>query len=408
MNRPLWVDPEERAFPPLQVDRSADVTIVGAGFSGLGAAWALAATGMDVVVLEGRSVAAGASGRNAGFLLAGPAMPYDQCVAQVGDVATREIWELTIENHRVMAGLIEEHGIECGFLRRGSMSLAVDEAEWEELCCCYRALAPAGINVCLAGRHDLPRPFDRLYAGGLYYAGNGELNPGGFLRGLASRLSGHITIYEGSEVAGLQRQNGSWKVRSRSGTVSAATVLITTNGYTSRLLPELPVAPKRGQVLATAPLDRVIVPFPMYASHGYQYWRQTAEGRLVVGGWRDMDMAGEVGHDERLHGAIQPMLTAFAESIAGLRTEVEYRWAGIMGFTPDMMPLAGHVPTAPGVFVAAGYSGHGVAMAFMTGARVASMISGGEGPPRAFDPGRFEVVAGGSRAAARDAARGPQ
>lgn len=366
MTRPLWVNPDESTYPALAGETRADVAVIGAGFSGLGAAWGLAGVGADVLVLEARTVASGASGRNAGFILAGPAAGAG-AIHTLGAEETAAVWRFTRRNHALLASIIAEYDIDCSYLRRGSMSLAGSEEEWDALRRDHSGVASLGVRAVEVARPDLPRPFDRYYHGGLYYPGNAEMNPGRFLRRVANVLSERVRIHERAAVESLEPGNGGWILCTGTGTVEATRVVVTTNAYTPELLDGVPIAPTRGQVGATGPLQKVIVPFPMYADRGYQYWRQTPEGNLVVGGWRNLDVAAEVGTDEKLHGPIGEALEEFAARVSGERLNFRYRWAGIMGFTPGGVPLVGAVPGTEGLSVAVGYSGHGVAMAFLCG-----------------------------------------
>jgi len=386
------VDVDQVQYPPLQGNLSVDVAIVGAGLSGLGAAYALRDSGARVVVVEAETVGSGASGRNGGFVLAGPAMEYADAVDRLGADMARDLWDFTVENNRGIARLIEEYEIDCGYLRRGSMSLAASEDEVKVLQHTHHALSAAGIATCLASAEQLPRPFDRPYFAGLYYPGNAEMNSGRFVRGVAHALSTRVTFHERTPVDRLER-NDEWELFTPSGVVHARSVILAANAWTSRLLPDFPIYPTRGQVLATAPLPSVVVPFPMYANHGYQYWRQTADGRLVAGGWRDLDLAGEVGRDEVLHEGIQAALDVFVHRTVGAEATIDYRWSGCMGFTLDHFPVVGPVPGMPDLYVAAGYSGHGVSMAFRCGESVARRIEAqGVEIPRAFCPARFNGV----------------
>lgn len=389
MTRPLWVDPDLQSYPALAGELEVDVAVVGGGLTGIGAAWALRESGLRVALLEERTLGSGASGRNGGFVLAGPAMVFCDAVAALGSERAVELWDLTVQNNRAMAELVQRYGIDCGFLRRGSMSLAVSEAEMELLRACHDGLRESGISAALVHASDLPVPFDRMYGGGLYYPGNGEMNSGAFVRAMGAVLADRISLYERTAVRDMVRADR-WELQTYAGTVRAQAVVLATNAYTSRLLPDVPIAPIRGQVLATLPLSRVVVPFPMYANYGYQYWRQTVEGRLVVGGWRDEDLPGEVGMEERQHDDIQRYLLEFARTVGGPDTEVQYRWSGIMGFTADQFPLVGSVPGRPGLFMSCGYSGHGVSMAFTCGA-LAARAATGQSPviPTAFLPERY-------------------
>jgi glycine/D-amino acid oxidase-like deaminating enzyme len=91
-----------------------------------------------------------------------------------------------------------------------------------------------------------------------------------------------------------------------------------------------------------------------------------------------------------LNQRIQSALDEFCTAVAGPESVIEHRWAGIMGFTPDMLPLVGPVPGALDLYMAAGYSGHGVAMAFLCGRRVALLATGEQAQmPASFNPARW-------------------
>jgi gamma-glutamylputrescine oxidase len=270
------------------------------------------------------------------------------------------------------------------------MSLAASEKEWGRLQRTQAGLTLAGVATCLVQQRDLPIPFDRLYCGGLYYPGNAELDPASFVRALAATLRDGTQIFEKTSVSSLTESSSSWLISIAGHRVKAESVIVATNAYTPRLLPSIPIVPRRGQVLATSALNRVVCPFPMYANEGYQYWRQTPEGRLIVGGWRNLALDSEIGEEEILHEQIHRRLDVFAQNIIGEQINTEYRWCGIMGFTPDMLPLAGRVASHGNLYIAAGYSGHGVAMAFKCGEDVGKMALGEHVSfPDGFNPARF-------------------
>jgi len=388
VTRPLWVDPDSTAFPVLDGDITVDVAVIGGGLSGMGAANGLVESEASAAVVEARTVGSGASGRNGGFVLAGPAPMYHDAVARAGATGARALWDFTLANNRRITALVEEFQLDVGYMRRGSASLAVDAEEMQIFEHAHASLSGAGLHTSLLDQHELPRPFSERYLGGLYFAGNAEMNSGAFCRAIAATLPSTVQVFEQTRVRDLYRTDH-WEVHTDRAVVHAGAVILCTNAYTRAVQPGLDIVPTRGQVLSTVPLDLVIVPFPMYANYGFQYWRQTVDGRLVVGGWRDLDIEAEVGSEERAHPHIQQALADFCRFVTGHEPEIERRWSGIMGFTPDHLPYVGAVPGQEQLYVAAGYSGHGVSMAFECGRRVALNSLGRQAAlPLAFDPGR--------------------
>ena len=148
------------------------------------------------------------------------------------------------------------------------------------------------------------------------------------------------------------------------GTVHARTIVLATNAW----LPELGtlvganwlsscIIPTRGQVIATEPISEQLFPCPCSADEGYQYWRQLSDGRLVVGGWRNRSFDTELQtYDETPNEGIQRHLDAFVHETLKLpQVGIANRWAGIMGFTADSLPLIGRLPGVPQCFIAGGF-----------------------------------------------------
>ena len=168
--------------------------------------------------------------------------------------------------------------------------------------------------------------------------------------------------------------------------IAADEVVLATNAFTGQLLPEIPIVPLRAQMLATAPFAGRAAERPTYSHFGYRYWRQLQSGELLVGGWRDTAAATEVGYDLETTPGIQGHLEQHLSDL-GVDAPVTHRWAGTMGFTPDSLPLVGRL--RPGLSICAGYSGHGLAFAFLCARAVADHLAGGPGAQKWLDPGRF-------------------
>jgi glycine/D-amino acid oxidase-like deaminating enzyme len=201
------------------------------------------------------------------------------------------------------------------------------------------------------------------------------------VRGLArAAVERGVEIHEGAPALAMDGST----VRTPRAVVHAGSIVLCTNAYTAHLATTR-VRPVRGQMLATAPTHPVFER-PAYAHRGYQYWRQTADGRVVVGGWRDTAVEREVGEDETPTAEVQTHLDAFLRAHA-IDAPVTHRWAGTMGFSHDALPYVGQI--GPRVFVCGGFTGHGMAFGPASAEMVASLVSTGDHPDAdLFDPSR--------------------
>jgi gamma-glutamylputrescine oxidase len=367
-----WLDEPAEPLRTLQ-NGPVDVAIVGGGVTGCSCALTLARGGLRVRVYETRAIASGASGRNGGFALRGGALRYQAARQQLGADSARELWQLT---ERYLDRTAELAG---DTLRRvGSLRLAADESERDELRSDFEALRDDGFEA--EWIDELAPPLDRLYHGAIRHPTDGALHPARWVRRLAATAAG-----EGAQLAEHHR------VESLDD-LDAEHVVVATDGYTQGLVPELDrvVTPTRGQVIATEPLESRLFDRPHYARHGFDYWHQTADDRLILGGRRDVRLQGEFTAEETITEPVQDALERFAAELLGESPRIVARWAGIFGTTADRMPLAGAVPGRDGVWVAAGYSGHGNVLGFACGDLVAGAILGLPRPELAlFDPSRL-------------------
>jgi gamma-glutamylputrescine oxidase len=324
-----------------------------------------------VRLFEAREIAGGASGRNGGFALRGATLPYDEARVQLGPERARRLMELTERALDRMAELAGD-----AFRRVGSFRLAYDEAERDALRREHDALREDGFAVEWVS--ELSPPLDRMYLGAIHHPPDGALHPARWVR----RLAGHAAD-AGADI----REHEAVSVDE----LDADVVVVAGDGFIPALLPELAevVTATRGQVLATEPLDDLRYDRPHYARGGYDYWHQLSDGRLVIGGNRDVSFETENTAVEETTGAIQDRIEALAEALAGYRPRVTHRWSGIWGTTPDLQPLVGPVPGREHVWVVGGYSGHGNALGLACGDLAARALLGEELPELAvFDPAR--------------------
>ncbi len=391
----------ELAEGPLQGTHSTTVAIVGAGITGTAAALWLARAGIQVTVLEGRQVAAGASGRNGGFLANGTTGPYATTIARHGRAKARRIWTFTVRNHELAADLIAELAAQdwdCGYRRNGSLKLAASATELTAIREDERLLHEDGWEVETVELRDIPPRLRYFYRGGSYHPTNGEVQPVRYVAGIA-RLAAQAgaLIYQASPVLTLSEQAGGVTLTTPQGTLHATHLILATNAWLPDLIAQLNPAwlpswlvPVRGQIIATEPLSELIFPCPCSGDYGYQYWRQVA-GRLIVGGWRNQSPSTENTSDETPGTQVQQYLDAFVHSTLNLpAVQITSRWAGIMGFAQDSLPLVGRLPGTHHTYLAGGYTGHGNAYTVHAGLLLSQLIQG-QFPTDAdlFDPARF-------------------
>lgn len=391
-----------RARPALAGTAEADVAIIGGGITGVASALWLAREGASVALIEARRIAAGASGRNGGFLLSGTAESYGEAIARYGRERARRIWAYNVANRELasrLASELEELGWTCGLRWHGSLRIAASEAELAELRASESLLRDDGWRAEPVAREDLPVVLRSAYLGATYYPLDGEMQPARFVSGLAmlAERAGAL-LREDSAVTSVSRDADGYTVRTQDGSVRAPKLLLAANAWLGDRAGDLgldwlaaSIAQTRGQMLATGPVAERLFECPCYADGGFQYWRQLSDGRLVVGGWRNRSLATENTGDETPTRDVQPHLESFVRETLGLRdVPVEHRWAGIMAFSPDGLPLIGSVPGRDGCFVAGGYTGHGNAYALMAGRVIADLIVGrGHPESELFDPARF-------------------
>ena len=275
------------------------------------------------------------------------------------------------------------------FRRAGSLYAAATQPEVDAGRLEYAALREDGFAVEWVDRNDLPPLLRPHYLAGLFNARDGALNPGRWARRLASlAVEAGAAISEQTRATALEGT----EVRTERATISAGQVVVATDGYTHGLVPELDrvIRPARAQMLATEPLRERYFQSAIGVREGWDYWQQTRDGRLLIGGWRDTDLEREFTREDEPTPSIQTRIEEFARALVPEELTVTHRWAGLLGFTPDLLPVVGALPGRPGVWASLGYCGHGNVLALACGEGIARALLGLADPRlEPLNPGRI-------------------
>jgi glycine/D-amino acid oxidase-like deaminating enzyme len=370
---PYWLEDAPLARADRRFDGPVDVAVVGGGVTGCACARVLAEAGLKVRLYEARQIAGGASGRNGGFALRGGAAPYDVSVESLGRERAAAYWRRTeqaVDRIKALAG--------DAFVRTGSLRLAADDEEAQALHREYELLREDGFTV--EWRDELDDPVKPLFAAAMFHPPDGAVQPARWVRRLAARAA-----EAGADLREEIRVESIDELR-------AEHVVVATDGYPSGLLGPLEglIIPTRGQMIATEPLPERLFDCPHYSRHGFDYWQQREDGRILAGGFRDTALDDEFTTSEETTPAIQTSLERLVSDLVGWPVVTTHRWAGLFGFVPDFMPVVGRVPGEERLWISGGYSGHGMVLGFMCGELVANAILGREVPDLdLFDPARL-------------------
>lgn len=367
------------AHPALRGDETADVCIVGAGYTGLSAALHLAERGYSVAVLEAERVGWGASGRNGGQL--GTTHRKDQQTLEemLGREWAHRLWSLAVDGLATVKQLIADHKIDCE-LKPGILHAAWKEREAPEMRAEVEHMAREyGVTTLRYVPRDEIREMvaTTRYHGGILDLGAAHLHPLNYCLGLARAAAAKgVRIFENSRVLDIARTDPA-RVATAKGSVTARHVVIACNGYLGRLEPRIAgrIMPVNNFILATEPLGEAAARALIRDDVGVQdtkfvidYYRLSADHRLLFGGGENY--SGRLPRDLAAF-VRKPMLRVFPQL---KDVQIDYAWSGTLAITMPRIPDFGRL--APNVFYAQGYSGQGINIATLAGKLLAEAVAG--------------------------------
>jgi glycine/D-amino acid oxidase-like deaminating enzyme len=402
---PYWLDFPRPTFPALNGDRTVDAVIIGAGIAGLKIAHCLIRHGWSVVILEGSHVGAGASSRNQGTIDQSPNMGYQECINLHSRKIAKDLWNLGLENQRMICAQIDEYKVDCGY-EVGGMTFLVrtDIPGWEERLDLSRAdaalLREDGFDVDFLEESEAVRVGEAdVYVGGLRYNTDAQFHSGKFVVGLAEGVAraANVAIFERTRVTTIERDGSATVVTTPQGIVRAPIVFLATNALVPQYVPKLERAlrAERGQVIVTEPL-----PFrPCAGSFGTSlaWWRELRESdgsyRLLFGGGRardepdsllpqflrdgrphpELETAGFSPSDAHQH-RLETQLAILFPDVA--QAKITHRWGGLQSFTADNLPEIGLFDEERQFYGMAGFCGRGNCHSDVGAEYLAGLVTG--------------------------------
>jgi gamma-glutamylputrescine oxidase len=364
----------------LQNDAITDYCVIGGGFTGLGAALALARGGHCVRLIESGPIGWGASGRNGGQVHVGWQQDLPWLEARLGHATTSALWQAALHARAHLDTLIALRPDACDFRpglihadhRPGDVAhthaqVAMMRDTWG-----YDSLIPLGRDAL---RAVLDSP---AYHGGSHDSLGGHLHPLKLATAMAraAQKSGAV-IHAHTACTALSPAGDGWRVTTPNGSIRAGKVLDATGAYARALVPQTDarVLPINNYIATTTPLDPALA--KSLISNGaavsdsrfvVYYFRLTPDHRLLFGGGESYGyrMPRYIG------GFVRPHLQRIFPQLGGV--PIDHAWGGTLAISPNRLPFV--IEPRPGLYAANGFSGVGVVLAPWLGDAVGRAMAG--------------------------------
>lgn len=359
--------------------KTYDTIIIGGGITGVSLAFwhNKIFPNKKILLLEEReALASAATGRNGGFLTCGSIQFFGKLVHERGLESALEIWRFCEENRRLIQENVLQGTLSFEYDRNGAYTLLTEKASFEKALQTALLMKSCGLDVDQVSSKDIEQQLKlKGFQGGIYYSGDGSIRSKDLVAHIANHLNAEILCQQ--KVLSFESSANHVEVKTNQNIFHAKQVILALNPFTQRLLPELKeeVWPIRAQICETSPVP-MFLRGNIYSSDELVYFRQMRSGAILLGGKRLIDNEIEHTDVEDLNTKIQDALTDYLHKHISKDFVITRRWAGIMGFCKDDIPFVGESAEHKNVFYLAGYSGHGMGMAFKSAKCLTEWLSG--------------------------------
>lgn len=397
-DEPFWWDQAPRdAIARPEIPVTADIAVVGSGYTGLSAALTALRGGKSVVVFEAEQAGFGASSRNGGGVGNFPfKLSYAKTVQMLGEAGAHQLWQEGKSSVDYLESLLETEQIQAHFVRSGRYLGAHKPGALEglrrEVGVLQEKLGADVRMVEVADQQD--HIGTDFYHGGRFNGGDGVIHPALFHAGLLDRVraAGGV-ICDGTRVTGIAREGAGLRVETERGSLLAGKACIGANGYTDGALGALErrVIPVASQIIATEELPeeqvKRLVPrgnMIIDTKRTVHYYRASHDGRRILMGGRPL-LKNSTAQDAAPH--LRKFMVNVWPELADV--SISHAWGGKLGFTFDKLP---HIGEADGVHYACGYLGSGVAMSTYLGHKLGLRMIGDPAGATALDGRSFPTM----------------
>ena len=370
--------------------KGIDVAIIGCGIVGLNAAIRLKEIDptISVAIFERGALPEGASTRNAGFACFGS---LTELLDDLKNTSKDEVFALIERRYRGLLRLRERVGDEAmDYEEHGGYEIfknteGVISEECSDSMSYFNKHLKSIIkrdNVYIKAEQNFG--FAQVHPTLIHNTAEGQINTGKMMQRLIALAKQHnILIFNGLKIEKIndtidltsQWHEGCVLTTEEGWEISAKKVLVATNGFARRLMPELDVTPARNQVLITKPIKNLNIKGCFHYDKGYYYFRNVGN-RILLGGGRNLDFQGEQTDDFNTTQNIQKALKNLLNEVIlpHEKAEIDMWWSGILGIGKIKKPIIKHV--SPNVVVAVRMGGMGVAIGSLVGEEAADLLMG--------------------------------
>lgn len=359
-----------------------DCIIIGGGLVGLTTALNLKqhSPALKVGVLEAGHLPSGASTKNAGFACFGS---ISELIEFQEETSEARIVEYVRDRWEGLCALRKNIGDDnlC-FQQAGGYEVFRSFERESAQRCCDRVGYYNQLLRSVFGHKDAYRvATDKISVFGfrdvqwlIESSFEGSIDSGRMMAALMAKTAAlGVQIFSNTRAQNWERSGDIFCLRTSQGTFSSKTLVLATNAFARELLPQLDVVPGRGQVLVTAPIDGLKLKGTFHYSRGYYYFREI-DGRILLGGGRNLDFAAERTTQFGLTKLVQDSLEELLREVIVPERQVQIaqRWSGIMAFGDGIESIVEQV--SPGLICAVRCQSMGVALGSSNAKRAADLV----------------------------------